>query len=229
MKMTKKLLCLLLAMMLTLSLCACGADNTDREDEDDDGDGYLASLKDEEEDTKREHGTATVTTAPRVPALQRGNKIGNVCYDAQLPLITAEGIQEETVDPTAFGKVTVINFWYTACSPAVAEMPYFDSVAKKYGEDIQVVAVHGMFPNTAPSYIAQNYASSPIVFLSDYIPEGQTDELNRIGYFTQLGGANNAYPRTIILNEKGIITEIFSGTITERELETAVLEAMGRM
>ena len=172
----------------------------------------------------------TPTTTQRQPALKRGNEVGDVCYGADLKVITAEGIQEETVDPTSFGKVTVINFWYTTCGPCVAEMPYFDEIAKKYASSIKAVAVHGMMVQTAPAYIAEHYSDSPIVFLSDFIPEGDnTTELDRTGYYTMLGGVNNAYPRTVILNEMGIITHIFSHSVTQQQLETAVLEAMGRM
>ena len=163
----------------------------------------------------------------------RGNQVGNLCYDYDLPIITADGIQEETLDPTTLGRVTVINFWYTTCGPCVAELPYFDEVARKYADDIAVVAVHGMFPVTAPNFIAEEYPDSPIVFLSDFVPEGVDPadpqyELFRTGYYTMLGGVNNAYPRTVIVDENGIITHIFPGPVTHEELENAVKEALDK-
>lgn len=215
----KRLLCVLLAVALTFTLCACSEGQ---------------SVMDKFTDTVNSlvtMGMNQQTTTPATKhevALKRGNEVGNVCYNAQLAVITAKGIQEETVDPTSFGKVTVINFWYTACGPCVAELPYFDAIAKKYGDQIAVVAVHGMFSQTAPAYIADRYPDSPIVFLSDYIPDGK-EEINRNGYFTLLGGVYNIYPRTVVLDERGIITHVFPNSVTESELETAVLEAMGRM
>lgn len=33
------------------------------------------------------------------------------------------------------GKITIINFWFTACRPCVAEIPGFDHIIEKYGRD----------------------------------------------------------------------------------------------
>ncbi len=186
------------------------------------------ALVDAIEDCREDEKKAPTTTAYR-PALRRGNQVGDVCYDHDLTVITADGFQKKTVDPTAYGKVTVIHFWYSANGPCVADLPYFDAVATKYADDVTVVAVHEMFPENAPAFIAEHYPSSPIVFLSDFIPEDKVGEVYRTGYYTLLGGVNNAYPYTVILNEKGIITHIFSASVTQKELETAVLEALGRM
>lgn len=214
----KRLLCLLLAVTMVVALCACQKSESVMDKFTNTVNSLMTVGMDPQ--------TTTPATKHEV-ALKRGNEVGNVCYTAQLPIITAKGIQDETVDPTSFGKVTVINFWGTWCGPAVAEMPCFDAVAKKYGDQIAVVAVHGMMPQTAPAYIDNHYADSPILFLSDYIPDGN-EEINRTGYFTLLG-SNGAYPYTVVINEKGIITHIFRNSITEAQLETAVLEAMGRM
>ena len=158
---------------------------------------------------------------------ERGNQVGDLCYGYDLPIITAAGIQEETMDPTTLGHVTVINFWYTTCGPCVAELPHFDDVARAYADKVTVVAVHGMFPETAPKFITEEYPDSPIVFLSDFIPEKENaTELDRTGYYTMLGGVNNAYPRTVIVDENGIITHVVPGAITHEQLETAVKEAL---
>ena len=86
-----------------------------------------------------------------------------------------------------------------------------------------------MFPETAPKFITEEYPDSPIVFLSDFIPEGDnTTELDRTGYYLMLGGVNNAYPRTVIIDEQGIVTHVFPGAIDHATLETAVKEALGK-
>lgn len=224
----KRFFCLLMAVFMSLSLCSCGLIAANR----------LTAHK--EAVDKLEQNIASLQNYPSIPtqhevALKRGNEVGNVCYDYALPVITTKGVQEETIDPTAYGKVTVINFWYTSNTPSVAELPYLDSIARKYSEDVQVVAVHGMLLNTAANFIRKNYPDSPIVFLADFIPEENKteddamNEMYRNGYYTMLGGKNRAYPYTVVLNERGIITHVFNQSVTESELETAVLQAMGRM
>lgn len=213
----KRVLCLLLAVAMLVALCACSRSESAM-DKFADTVNSLVSVPANRQ-TASQTNQQTVTT--HEVALKRGNEVGNVCYTAQLPIITAEGIQEKTVDPTAYGKVTVMTFWGTWCPPSVAEMPYFDAIAKKYGDRIAVVAVHGALSENASAFIARHYADSPIVFAAD---SGN----NENEYYSQMGGAG-AYPVTFILNEKGIITHVFKQSITETQLETAVLEAMGRM
>lgn len=229
MKHIKTLLCFLLVAAITLSLCSCGL--------------FASRVASNKVVEQLEQNIASLQNFPSIPtittqhevALKRGNEVGNVCYDYALPVITTKGVQEETIDPTAYGKVTVINFWYTSNTPSVAELPYLDSIARKYSEDVKVVAVHGMLLNTAANFIRKNYPDSPIVFLADFIPEENKteddamNEMYRIGYYTMLGGKNRAYPYTVVLNERGIITHVFHQSVTESELETAVLQAMGRM
>ena len=207
----KRLLCVLLAVALTFALCACSEGKSVMDKFTDTVNSIVSVGVDQQ--------TTTPATKHEV-ALKRGNEVGNVCYTAQLPIITADGIQDETVDPTSFGKVTVINFWGTWCAPVMREMPRLDAVAKRYGDQIAVVAVHGTLSQTAPAFIAKNYANSPIVFVAD-------TGANENDYFNQMGGG--AYPRTVVINEQGIITHVFNDIVTEAQLETAVLEAMGRM
>jgi thiol-disulfide isomerase/thioredoxin len=155
-----------------------------------------------------------------------GTDVGFTCPELQIDLVT-NGKKFNFDDYK--DRIIVLNFWYTTCGPCVAELPHFDDVARKYADDITVVAVHGMFPETAPKFITEEYPDSPIVFLSDFIPEGDnTTELDRTGYYLMLGGVNNAYPRTVIIDEQGIITHVFPGAIDHATLENAVKEALGK-
>lgn len=229
MKHIKRLFCLLLALVLALALCACGDSGKRDRDDDDEDDHSLADLigplgKDDVA-KKSEIATVTtaapVTTAPREPALKRGNEVGDVCYDAALTEISENGVALSTFDPTAFGKVTVINFWAYWCPPCVNELPHFDDVAQKYADQVAVVAVHCDQLTKAQEFIGNSYSDSAIRFAMD-------GSGNPYGYYTTLGGSGTI-PYTLVLNEKGIITHVFRQAVTQTQLETAVLEAMGRM
>ncbi len=159
---------------------------------------------------------------PGVGEQQRGNQIGDLCYAYPLDVVTGEGVTGETIDPTATGTVTVLNFWGTWCTPCVNELPYFDRIATEYGDRVTVIAAHGMNAKTAPAYIAQYYPNSSIVFANDYIPEGNKVE---IGYYTTLGG-RGTYPYTVVLDETGVITEIFYSSVTYEMLKAAVEAAL---
>jgi len=158
-----------------------------------------------------------------VDQVDRGNQVGQLCYGEQLKVITPDGILEETADPTTTGKVTVINFWGTWCTPCCAELPFFEQVADEYGDEVSVFAVHSylLAEETAAAYIGNNYSGSSLNFLSDYPLEDGTTS----GYYTTLGG-RGTYPYTVVLDENGVISKIFVSSVTYDMLKAAVEDAL---
>ena len=153
---------------------------------------------------------------PGIVAADRGNQEGDLCYDYRLPVVDGNGDSGEVLDPTATGKITVINFWGTWCTPCVAELPYFDQIASEYADTVTVVAVHSAASrDTAPAYIAEHYPDTSMIFSWDG-GEGFSGE-----YYTALGG-RGTYPYTLVLDENGIITKIFYSSVTYEALKTAV-------
>ena len=153
---------------------------------------------------------------PGILSAERGNQEGNLCYAYSLPIVDATGDTGQTLDPTTTGKVTVINFWGTWCTPCVNELPYFQQIAREYGDQVCVVAIHSSISKeTAPEYIGQYYADSPMYFSWDG-GDGFTGE-----YYTALGG-RGTYPYTLILDENGVIVKIFVSSVTYEDLNGVV-------
>ncbi len=148
-----------------------------------------------------------------------GTAVGDMCYGADLPIVTPDGVITETINPAKTGKITIINFWGTWCTPCVNELPYFDKIASDYKDDVVVVAVHSSASKeTSPEYVKGHYPTSQIVFAND-IPH-ETDTFNG-EYYLNLGGSG-AYPYTVIIDENGIIQEIFVKALHYEDLKTAV-------
>ena len=144
--------------------------------------------------------------------IPRGNTEGTLCYSGELERIDGQG----TIDPSATGKVTLVNFWGTWCTPCVKELPYFDRISKEYGDRLAVVAIHCMTsPATPPAdYVAQNFPDYAVDFAYDYGPM-QND------YYTLLGG-RGAYPYTLVLDERGVIQQVIFSSVTYEDLKAAV-------
>ena len=146
--------------------------------------------------------------------IERGKDVGTLCYSAALKVMGHDGPTGETIDPSATGRITVLNFWGTWCPPCVAELPDFDRIARDYGDQVTVIAVHGTLGHTGPAYIAKNFPDSPIVFAYDY-------GANEDGYFSLLSGSD-AYPCTFILDERGVIMGIYKDQLHYSDLEAAL-------
>lgn len=149
-----------------------------------------------------------------------GNTEGKYCYGYTLPVVTKDGVTEQTLDPSTTGKVTVINFWGTWCTPCVQELPHFEAIAEEYADQVVVIAIHSaMSSETGPDYIAEHYPDSKLVFSQD-TGSGFTGE-----YYTMLGG-RGSYPYTLVLNAEGVITKVFWSSVTHEDLQAAVQQAL---
>ena len=146
-----------------------------------------------------------------------GNQIGNKCPSYALQLIDGSG----TVNIRDLeGKIVVVNFWGTWCTPCVNELPHFNRVAEEYSDEVVIVAIHSVQSNkTAKEFVEKHYAGSKMIFAFDQSLTAQKDM-----YFTLLGGTSY-YPRTLVLDENGVITFSANTPLTHEELVEAVENA----
>ena len=153
---------------------------------------------------------------PDLPAV--GYEVGMLCPATDLKLVGKDG----TVNITSLrGKVTVINFWGTWCTPCVQELPHFNELATEYKDTVTVVAVHSSssFGNTpADEYVASYYSDSEMIFAMD---TASADNKYVDAYFSALGGIST-YPMTLVLDEDGVIVFTRSGSMTYDELVLAI-------
>ena len=163
------------------------------------------------------------------PSVADGCNVGEKCYGTELKLYDENGLTESTFNPAEnTGKITIINFWGTWCTACVHELPYFDKIATEYKDQVTVVAIHSMLlENTAAPYINEKYPNSNMLFARDeHTVEGDFSVPDY--YFTKLGGENNLYPMTLILDENGIITARYSGSVTYDELKADVEKILNK-
>ena len=136
-----------------------------------------------------------------------------------LELLGQTGLTGDMFDPTATGKITVLNFWGTWCTPCIQELPYFHRLAQDYQDRVAVVAV--LTPalyEPAPEFIAANYPDTGMLFAKD----SPADEAGIVGsVYTALGG-RGTYPYTVILDSSGKVLQIFHTALEYDDLKQAV-------
>ena len=153
-------------------------------------------------------GAKVIWKAPAV-----GTKVGDLC--PTMTLETYSGEKFSIADTK--GKVTVLNFWGTWCTPCVQELPHFDMLASKYADTVTVAVIHSALDvETGGEYISENFPDTSMIVPHDT----ENDD-----YYKILGGSI-AYPMTVIIDEDGVIVFAREGSVTYSDLKTAVDAAL---
>lgn len=142
--------------------------------------------------------------------------VGPSCIlGSSIPPFQATTLSGKQIDANYFkGKVTVINFWFIACHPCVAEIPGFNKI-------VQIVGKNKV----------------------NYLAIGRDSEIDIRNFLTKhpwefdhIGNANNliydvfrirwGFPTTFLVNKKSEIVLAFSGGKTD---ESAVQEIQDKL
>lgn len=144
------------------------------------------------------------------PVPEIGNAVGMTAPDFEVPLY--DGGQFSLSEQR--GKVVVVNFWATWCTPCCAELPYFDTIYQELGENVTVVAIHSdLVTDDVAQYLSQY----------DYVlPFG----LDETGSVAKELGVSTMLPHTIILDANGVVTYNAAGSLNYEELLSLVTQAM---
>lgn len=162
------------------------------------------------EPTTETSGTDTIIT---------GGEVGNRCPSIDFDLLTRDG----TVNPDDYrGKVTVINFWGTWCTPCVTELiNEFPLIASEYAGSVAVITVHTNFedPSAADprTFVSENFSEFGYIFCQDI-----EDESHYMVF-----GDGQTWPCTVILDEDGIIRAKLIGSTSYEELKTIIDTILG--
>ena len=143
-----------------------------------------------------------------------GNEAGNICINKEINLI---GSTDTFSVASNRGKITIINFWYTGCTPCVQELPHFNKLYEEYSEYVNVIAIHeaDMYknnPDGVKEFIETQFAGFTIMF-------GYDDSTNP--YYSLLGG-KKAWPLTVIVDSDGVISKVTHGSMSEDDLRLEI-------
>ena len=107
------------------------------------------------------------------------------------------------------GKVLVLNFWATWCSPCREEMPEFDALQKELGgKGLQFVGVAIDDPAVVRGYLAKYPVNYPILVGDAGVPE----------WADSLGNELSVLPFSVVFDREGRISDVHTGLFRRQEL-----------
>lgn len=143
----------------------------------------------------------------------------------KLSVYDGEGLNKEYSLEDSRGKVVILNFWATTCNPCIHELPYFNALKKKYGDEVEVVAIHGTFVTEDVQAFINNPSKHDdldwktyegVIFAQDVAAVEYDEQI--LTAFKAFGG-KDAYPVTAIINAEGVFARVIHGSITYKKLE----------
>ena len=149
---------------------------------------------------------------------EQGDVAGDSSENSTQPML-APNFTVYTEDGTAvklselYGKPIILNFWASWCPPCKSEMPDFESMYQKYGEDIHFVMINltdgqRETVESGAAYVEAQGFTFPVYFDSD------------------LDAANNyqvySVPMTYFLDVEGYAIARASGAIDTATLERGI-------
>lgn len=133
---------------------------------------------------------------------------------------------EEVVN--AYSKKTdsvyIINFWATFCKPCVAEIPYLQSISKKYaGHKIKLLLVSldlpAFYPGNIERFAKKNNFTADIVWLNESDADHFCPVIDKKW--------SGAIPATIFVNAATGYKKFIESSMSEEQFEKELKAAIG--
>jgi thiol-disulfide isomerase/thioredoxin len=133
-------------------------------------------------------GTMTLTTEPEAIYKLRGKP---------MPEFTIQDTSGNSISLASLkGKPVLINLWFNGCKPCIREIPVLNKIKEEIKDNAHFIAI--TFNN-----------KKEIEAILKKHPYNYTQLINAKAYIDTLGF--KSYPKLILLNKHGIITQIFDG------------------
>jgi thiol-disulfide isomerase/thioredoxin len=111
------------------------------------------------------------------------------------------------------GRLLVVNFWATWCSPCLEEMPMLDRLRATYRtRGVEVVGIGIDAADKIIAYQAKHQFKFPLVIAGTV----------GSGVSRSLGNEQGVLPYTVLIGPKGVVARRWTGLVAEQDLRSAL-------
>lgn len=82
-----------------------------------------------------------LTLEQRIKNLEAPDRNDSNFIGKQMARLKAVNVNGDTINQKALSRIVFYNFWFTGCAPCIAEMPYFNTLAAEYADEVDFVAI----------------------------------------------------------------------------------------
>ena len=175
-----------------------------------------------EANTEYLFSTTTVNITLRKVATQNEADHSDAQYDigktmTDFVLTDTDGNAYRLSDLLKEKQLIILDFWFANCQPCKQEFPFFETVAKTYGDDVSLLAINPIDSLKAINTLRNQLNADPKTTVT--FPMLQ-DTCNLF-----LGFEVTAYPTTVFIGSDGCILDIHVGTFpTEKALLATIAQ-----
>jgi thiol-disulfide isomerase/thioredoxin len=111
------------------------------------------------------------------------------------------------------GKVLVVNFWASWCSPCREEMPALDALQEKYApKDVQFIGISAEDVSKLIQFSTEVKVGYPLL----------AGDIDAMSLAESMGNDKSIVPYTVVVDKKGKIAGIWFGTVDNSKLEATL-------
>lgn len=143
--------------------------------------------------------------------------LSTVCYAQKVEIIKFDKL--DNLIHQKKENLIIINFWATWCGPCIKELPYFESLNSKPGNDLEVYLISVDFASKIEkvnSFVKKKGLKSKVYLLDEIDYNSWIDRVDSIW--------SGAIPATLIINSSTSQRKFIEGELKPGELENYIKE-----
>lgn len=149
-------------------------------------------------------------------SLTNWKSVRPVMRDDHLPSFTLNSLngKEQLLSSSLEGKVVLLDFWATWCTPCVVSMPYLEKIYQDYKDkEFIFISVNTERTNqpAVREFILEQNLHFPV-----YVDSGRLQSQLRV----------NTYPTAILIDKKGVVRDIHIGATSMVTIRNGIDELL---